>query len=227
MDSIPKWFQGIRLNWAENMLFSSNPALKRDEDVAFTQVREGCTSICDITWRELRQRVAQFAAALRAHGVGKGDRIAVVAGNSRDTLAIWLATASVGGIFSSSSTDMGSKGILERLKQVRPKWCFVDEGALYNGQKVDLRGKMGEIVKGMQGVEEFEGIVSVPRWEEGKQVDVSDVPRTKSLSEFLGKGRKGEKLSFERVEFNEPFLIVYSSGVSIMMIPRHRLVVPR
>jgi len=215
MDSVPKWFEGVRLNWAENMLFSSNPALKHDEDVAFTEVREGCTSVRDITWRELRQRVAQFASALRAHGVAKGDRIAVVAGNSRDTLAIWLATASVGGIFSSSSTDMGSKGILERLKQVRPRWCFVDEGALYNGQKVDLRGKMGEIVEGMQGVKEFGGIISVPRWEEGKQVDVSKVPKTQSLSEFLGKARPDEKLSFERVDFNEPFLIVYSSGVSI------------
>jgi len=215
MDSIPKWFQGIRLNWAENMLYSSNPALKRDEDVAFTEVREGCTSIRDITWRELRQRVTHFASALRAHGVARGDRIAVVAGNSRDTLAIWLATASVGGIFSSSSTDMGSKGILERLKQVRPRLCFVDEGALYNGQQVDLRGKMSEIVEGMLGIEEFEGIVSVPRWEEGKQVDVSKVPKTKSLDEFLRKGRPDAKLSFERLDFAEPFLIVYSSGVSI------------
>lgn len=205
----------MRVNWAENMLYSSNPALKRDDDVAITEVREGCTSIRDVTWRELRQRVAHFASALRAHGVVKGDRVAVVAGNSRDTLAVWLATASLGGLFSSSSTDMGSKGILERLKQVRPRFCFVDEGAVYNGKEVDLRGKMGEIVEGMHGVQEFEGIVSLPRWEEGKQVDVRSVPRTMSLKEFLGKGKADEKLSFERVEFNEPFLIVYSSGVSI------------
>lgn len=216
MDSIPAWFSGIRLNWAENMLFSSNPSLKRATDIALTEVREGCTSIRDISYGELCSRTAHFASAMRAHNVRKGDRIAVVAGNSRDTLAIWLATASVGGIFSSSSTDMGSKGILERLRQVRPKWCFVDEGAVYNGKKVDLREKMGEIVAGMEGIEEFEGIVSVPRWteKEGGEVDVSGVKRARSLREFLGKGKEGEEIRFERVGFNEPFLIVYSSGVS-------------
>lgn len=150
---------------------------------------------------------------MHEHGVRRGDRVAVVASNSVDTLCVFLAVTSLGGLFSSSSTDMGTKGVLDRLTQIRPRWLFMDDAALYNGKKIDLRQKMAEIVRGMEGVEEFEGVVCVPRWDE--PLEVGDVPRCQTLEGYLGRA-KTEELRFERVEFADPFLIVYSSGVSVV-----------
>jgi len=222
MDSIPKWFTGVRMNFAENILFQGDgngrPVLspgKEDDKVAATEVREGSflEPIVDVTWKELRSRVGRLSQAMRARGVGKGDRVAVVASNSLDTLTVFLAVTALGGMFSSSSTDMGVKGVLDRLLQIRPKWLFMDDWAVYNGKTVDLRPKMAEIVKGMAGVREFKGVVSQARWRD-RPADVSRVPRAITWAQFLEKGMGREKLVFEKVEFGDPFLIVYSSGTT-------------
>ena len=78
---------------------------------------------------------------------------------------MFLATTAVGGVFSSSATDMGVKGVLERLVQIEPRWVFMDSGAVYNGKKVDLRGNIARVVERMKGVEGFEGVVVIPRFE--------------------------------------------------------------
>lgn len=221
MDSVPRWFEGTRLNFAENLLFSSEsgsanvPAKvgKEDSKVAVTEVREGVAEGAkDLTWAELRRRAGRLIQAMKAAGVKKGDRVAVVASNSIDTLLVFLAITALGGIFSSSSTDMGVKGVLDRLLQIKPAWLFMDDWAVYNGKTVDLRSKMDEIVKGMESVSEFRGVVSQPRFE-GRPADVSRVSKAQTLPNFLANARS-DKLEFTRVEFSDPFLVVYSSGTT-------------
>jgi acetoacetyl-CoA synthetase len=223
MDSIPTWFPGIKMNFAENILYTGSPnglptkLGKEDEKIACTQVREPSLSSPEphthLTWSSLRSRVGLLANAMRARGVARGDRIAVVASNSIDTLTVFLAITCLGGLFSSSSTDMGVKGILDRLVQIRPRWVFVDDWAVYNGRTLDLRGKMGEIVQGMQGIAEFQGVVSQVRFED-RAADVSNVPGCMTWTKFLAAGKGDHELRFERVEFSDPFLIVYSSGTT-------------
>ena len=129
IDSIPRWFDGVYMNGAENLLYSRVPAAptsqrgtvgKEDGKIALTEVREGATEIRDVTWGELRLQVGRLADAMRKHGVKKGDRIAVVASNSVDTLLVFLAILSIGGLFSSSSTDMGVQGVMQRMLQITP-----------------------------------------------------------------------------------------------------------
>lgn len=221
MDSIPHWFEGVRLNFAENILYlrgrdgsGSRTARggKEDGKVALTEVREGATEMRDVTWAEFRARVGLLENAMRARGVGRGDRVAVVASNSVDTLVCFLAVTALGGLFSSSSTDMGTKGILDRLTQIKPVWVFVDDAALYNGKTVDLRPKIRDIVAGLKDVKEFRGVVTQPRWR--VPVDVSSLEKTVTLGDFLQAAKGREELSFERVEYRDPFLIVYSSGTT-------------
>ncbi|PGG96084.1 hypothetical protein AJ79_09741 [Helicocarpus griseus UAMH5409] len=223
MDSIPRWFSGTHLNFAENMLFSpsSSPSSiacttgKEDAKIALTEVREGgAEGARNVSWGELRRMVGRLAQAMKSAGVRRGDRAAVVASNSVETLVVFLAVTALGGIFSSSSTDMGVKGILDRLVQIRPRWLFMDDWTVYNGKTIDLRGKMEEVVKGMEaeGVQEFQGVVAQPRFR-GRPADVSGVARTQTLAEFLEKA-SSDKLEFERVGFSDPFLIVYSSGTT-------------
>ena len=222
MDSVPRWFTGVRMNFAENILFSGDvstgrpiiDAAKADDKIAVTEVREGAflEPIRQVTWKELRQRVGKLSNAMRAWGVKKGDRVALVASTSLDTLVVFLATTTLGALFSSSSTDMGVKGILDRLTQIRPTWLFMDDWAVYNGKKTDLRAKMKDIMKGMNDVKEFQGIVSQVRFT-GKPADVSSIPRAKTWDEFISRATS-DKLVFEDTDFSDPFLVVYSSGTT-------------
>ena len=220
MDSVPKWFRGVSMNFAQSILFSGDregkPTTvgKEDSKIAVTEVREGSylEPIRHVTWSELRARTGRLASAMRAHGVQRGDRVAVVASNSVDTLTCFMAITSLGGLFSSSSTDMGVKGILDRLLQIRPRYVFFDDWSVYNGKTLDLRSKVEGVVKGMKDVREFEGVVLQPRFY-GHQTDVSRLSKCVNLSTFLQKATTSE-LEFERTTFSDPFLIVYSSGTT-------------
>jgi acetoacetyl-CoA synthetase len=221
MDTVPHWFRGTYLNFAENMLYTpspTNPSIrstthKEDSKIALTEIREGNTEIRHMSYGELRQRVGLLANALRARGVKKGDRVAVVASNSFDTYICFMAITSLGGLFSSSSTDMGTKGILDRLLQIRPVYVFVDDWTVYNGKTLDLRPKIRDIVNGLKGVSEFRGVIVQPRFL-GKPADLDGVPRSVTLDGFLKFGQGKADLKFERVAFRDPFLVVYSSGTT-------------
>ncbi|KAF2462785.1 acetyl-coenzyme A synthetase [Lindgomyces ingoldianus] len=169
MNSIPHWFHGTRLNFAENILYTSSPtsssvrttANKEPNKIALTSIREANTSIRHLT----------------------------------------------------CSTDMGTKGILERLVQIRPVYVFIDDWTVYNGKTVDLRPKIREIVKGLRGVREFRGVVMQPRFE-GQPADLEGMERCMTVEGFLKAGGGDKRLRFERVGFRDPFLIVYSSGTT-------------
>jgi acetoacetyl-CoA synthetase len=186
---------------------------KEDAKIALTEVREGNTEVRHMSFGEARRKVALLANALRAKGVRKGDRVAIVASTSFDTFITFMAIVSIGGLFSSSSTDMGTKGILERLLQIKPKYVFVDDWTVYNGKTIDLRPKIREIVEGMSGVEEFEGVVAQPRFP-GKPASLEGMPRTALLDDFVKAANGDATVNFERVAFRDPFLIVYSSGTT-------------
>jgi acetoacetyl-CoA synthetase len=217
IDTIPHWFHGVRLNFAENILFSTDERNrlrgKEDDKVAVVEVREaGAEGASYVTWKELRQRTGRLVQALKAHGVNRGDRIAVCASNSVDTLLVFLATTALGAIFSSMATDMGTKGLLDRLLQIKPVWLFMDDFAVYNGKTVDLRAKMAAIVKGLDAVAEFKGVVAQPRFATCPS-DLNGVPRACTLDDLLA-AAPDDHLEFERVQFRDPFLVVYSSGTT-------------
>ncbi|KAI1262558.1 acetoacetate-CoA ligase [Xylariaceae sp. FL1019] len=220
VDSIPRWFEGVHLSWAENLLWSrssTDPSDhktkvgKEDDKIALTEVREGVSETRHVTWAMLRKLAASYASALHTGGVRRGDRVVAVAANSVETLVIFLATSWLGAMFSSSSTDMGVQGILQRTVQVNPKYIFMDDAALYNGKNWDLRQKMTEVVAGMKGCDNFKGMISIRRFRDA--LDVSGIPQTQTLDAFLEK-RSRIVPPMERTPFHEPFLICYSSGTT-------------
>lgn len=130
IDAIPRWFCGVTLNFAENVLFArengdesgtQGTRHKENGKVAVTEVTEGGCGSRDFTWATLRKDTARLASALKARDIGSGDRIFVVGSNSYVTLTLFLAVTWVGAIFSSSSPDMGELGLMQRIKQVDPK----------------------------------------------------------------------------------------------------------
>lgn len=130
IDNVPRWFSGVRLNWAENILFArsgtdvagyTGVVGKENDKIAVTEIREGNTGVRHVSWAELREDAGRLAAALSSRGVRQGDRIFLVGANSVNTLLVFLATTWLGAIFCSSSTDMGLKGLLQRAVQINPK----------------------------------------------------------------------------------------------------------
>ncbi|CAF3486207.1 unnamed protein product [Fusarium graminearum] len=169
---LPTWFPGIRLNFAENLLWTQGNTLgerstlhKEDDKIAITEVREGNSSVKNVTWGELRQRVGRTASALKQRGMKKGDRVVIVGAHAVETCVVFLATTWLGGLFSSSSTDMGVGGLLQRTVQIDPKFVFFDDGALYNGKVIDLRDKIKGVVEGMKECPSFKGVIVVQRFD--------------------------------------------------------------
>ncbi|KAL4883777.1 hypothetical protein BJY04DRAFT_216119 [Aspergillus karnatakaensis] len=222
IDSIPSWFEGVRLNFAENMLFTAEETSngthfittkgKEDSKIVTTQVREGASEpAVSITWSQLRQRTGKLLQALKASGLTKGDRVAIVASNSIDTLVVFLATTALGALFSSASTDTGVKGILDRLVQIKPKFIFFDDAAIYNGKQIDLRSKITDVINGLKDTPEFKTLVTLPRFH--NPANVSSIPKAQPLADLLSTAQS-DKLEFVRVGFRDPFLVAFSSGTT-------------
>ncbi|KAI5461402.1 hypothetical protein BGZ63DRAFT_464023 [Mariannaea sp. PMI_226] len=221
VSQLPRWFPGLQVNWAENFLWTRPPGgapgerctlHKEDDKVAATEIREGNTEVRHVTWGELRQRVQRLAGALRDRGVGKGDRVVIVGAHAVETLVVFLATTWLGGVFSSSSTDMGVKGLLQRTVQINPKFVFFDDGAIYNGKTIDLRDKIAGMVEGMKACDAFQALVVVQRFDTA--FDTSGIPRTERLESFVASSSQSSPPPITRVGFQDPMMVFYSSGTT-------------
>ncbi|KAL5592985.1 hypothetical protein FOBRF1_012087 [Fusarium oxysporum] len=155
IDAVPKWFEGININFAENFLFARDlgssqdtrdMAGKEDGKIAVTEVGEGGTGVRHFNWAALRHDTSLLASALKARGISRGDRVFAIVSNLYQTLTLFLAVSWVGGIFSSTSTDMGTEGVLQRARQIGPKLVFMDDSTKYNGRDIDLMSKASNIL---------------------------------------------------------------------------------
>lgn len=177
MPEVRTWFPGARLNYAENLLRYNG------DNIAVTSARE-TGHVVHYSFRQLREMVRQLAAALRVNGLKPGDRVAAVATNSVDTVVIALAAISVGATFSSTATDMGSQvsysfpaaptiltviqGILDRYRQIQPKFVFAETEVVYAGKTIDLIPKITEVVRDLQS-HGLQGVILLPSAKTGKQ----------------------------------------------------------
>ncbi|KAK7043175.1 hypothetical protein VNI00_008529 [Paramarasmius palmivorus] len=202
---LPIWFPGARLNYAENLLW------RIDDGIACTASGES-GRVVHYTFRELRENVARMASAMRANGLGVGDRVAAIITNSFTAVTLALATASIGAIFSSTATDMGTQGILDRYRQIQPKLVFAETEVLYAGKTINLMAKVVEVVKDLNPKGLHRAIL-LPSTITGENAQISNLDNAITLRQFLLTG-KGEDLVFEQLPFNHPLFILYSSGTS-------------
>ncbi|MHB1312060.1 MAG: acetoacetate--CoA ligase [Gemmatimonadaceae bacterium] len=197
----PLWFVGARLNFAENLL------RRRDDGVAIISRDErGVTR--RLTWRELGDQVAATAAALRAAGVGIGDRVAGFLPNIPEAVIAMLATASLGAVWSSCSPDFGTGGVLDRFGQIEPKVLFCADGYRYAGKEIDCLARVREIVAAIPSIQRT---VVVPLLH--ATPDVRSVAGAATWDAFTGPAR-GAALEFTRLPFDHPLYIMYSSGTT-------------
>ncbi|EEB96473.1 hypothetical protein MPER_04388 [Moniliophthora perniciosa FA553] len=153
-----------------------------------------------------------MASAMRANGLVVGDRVAAIITNSFTAVTIALATASIGGVFSSTATDMGTQGILDRYRQIQPKLVFAETEVLYAGKTIDLMPKVTEVIKDLSA-KGLSRAILLPSTLTGQEGPTSGLKNAVTLHEFMSTGT-GEDLVFEQLPFNQPLFILYSFGTS-------------
>ncbi|CAM5363977.1 acetoacetate-CoA ligase [Streptomyces avidinii] len=138
-----QWFTGATLNYAEHALRAAeDPA--RAADPALLYVDETHEPV-PVTWAELRRQVGSLAAELRALGVRPGDRISGYLPNIPEAAVALLATAAVGGVWTSCAPDFGARSVLDRFQQVEPVVLFTVDGYRYGGKEHDRRDTVAEL----------------------------------------------------------------------------------
>ena len=201
-----KWFPEARLNFAENLL------RRRDDGDALVFWGEDKVK-GRASHAELYRAVAQTAAALRAMGVVKGDRVAAYLPNLPAAVVAMLATASIGAIFSSASPDFGVQGVVDRFGQIEPKLLFACDGYLYNGKTIDCLGKVAEIAARMPSLERVVVVSYAGNASDGGG-DIAAVKHGVSLADFIAPFAGEREIRFERLPFDHPLYIMYSSGTT-------------
>jgi acetoacetyl-CoA synthetase len=192
-----KWFEGARLNFAENLLRydDDHPAI-----ICWSEDR-GPTRLC---YKELKTQVATCAAGLRKLGVTRGDRVAAFIPNIPEAIIGMLAATSIGAIWSSCSPDFGFQSVLDRFGQIEPKVLIAADSYSYNGKKYDSTEKLNKVVEAIPSIQKVV-VVSLGGSKAG-------VKNSVLWDELLS--NKGSELTFEQLPFDHPVYIMYSSGTT-------------
>jgi len=197
-----RWFAGAELNYAEHP-FRGKP----HDEIAVLHASE-LRDLDHLTWGELRDQVARTAAGLRALGVERGDRVVAYLPNVPETIVAFLATASIGAIWSSCSPDFGASSVIDRFAQIEPKVLFAADGYRYNGRDFDRL----DVVAGLQReMPSLRRTVVVPYLD--PRPDLSRLDDAIGWGDLLAAG-EGAPLSFEQVPFDHPLWVLYSSGTT-------------
>jgi acetoacetyl-CoA synthetase len=202
-DKMPgaRFFPDARLNFAENLL------RLRDDSEAIVFWGEDKVAR-RMTHREVYDAVSQLAQALRAAGVGPGDRVGAYIPNMPEAIVGMLATASLGAIWSSCSPDFGVQGVLDRFGQIEPAVLITVDGYWYNGKAIDALNKVAEIAARLPSLKR---VVVVPYLADAP--DVRAVPNAVTLPDFVADFAP-ERIAFAQMPFNHPLYILYSSGTT-------------
>jgi acetoacetyl-CoA synthetase len=194
-----RWFPGAELNYAEH-------ALRRRDDHLAAVFRSESGKSRDLSYAELAAQVASVATGLQALGVRRGDRVAAYMPNIPETLVAFLATASLGAVWSSCSPDFGIRAVADRFQQIEPRVLFAVDGYRYGGKAFD---RMEEIRHIQAELPSLEATVIVPYLAE--QPDSGPLARVRHWRDLLA---EPAGLRFEPVPFDHPLWILYSSGTT-------------
>ena len=194
-----QWFPQSKLNFAENMLKN-----RSDNEALVFRCEDRMSET--LSFAELYNQVSKTAQHLKELGVTKGDRVAGFLPNFAGSIVAMLATASVGAIWSSCSPDFGEQGVIDRFGQIEPKVLFCVDGYFYNGKTHNCLDKIKSFTARLPSL---------------KQVVIFDyaslsnivINNSISYQEIL-ENYEAIEIGFERVGFDHPLYIMYSSGTT-------------
>jgi len=195
---------GSRLNFGENLLSKNNneKAVTFISENGFREER---------SWRQLNLNTNKISKFLKKINIKKGDRVAAYMPNTIQTVEAFIATTSLGSIWSSCSPDFGSKGVIERFSQINPKVLFITDQYFYNGKKINVLNRLPEILKLIPSIKSVV-ISNYP----GKKL-IKNKYKFKKINLFKWNElmqTNVEKINFKRFDFETELAILYSSGTT-------------
>ena len=194
-----KWFEGSTLNYAEH-IFKQKSTTR-----SALHFKSEAQNLVSISWDELESSVSSLKAFLISKGVGKGDRVAGYLPNIPEAIISFLATNSLGAIWSCCSPDFGINTVIDRFSQIEPKVLIAGDGYRYGGKQIPRSKEAQQIADHISSINELI-LISV------LENSTSDTKNCTSWTTVLQ--TPSEKLSFEPVDFNHPIWVLYSSGTT-------------
>jgi acetoacetyl-CoA synthetase len=191
-----RWFPEAQLNYAEHVLRERDPAALALQHATELHGPQAWT------WGDLREQTERIAAGLRRLGVRRGDRVAAYLPNVPETVAAFLATASIGAIWSAAAPEFGARSVVDRFAQIEPKVLLAVDGYHYGGKPFDRRETIAELHREIPSLAHVVVL---------RQLDAGPVPGTLDWGELT---RETAELRFERVPFDHPLWVLYSSGTT-------------
>ncbi len=192
-----------KLNFGQNLLPKSN------EEKALTFISEnGYKEIRN--WNELNQNVSKIVKFLKNIKIKKRDRIVAYMPNTIETVEAFISSVSLGAIWSSCSPDFGTNGVIERFSQINPKVLFVTDEYFYNGKRIDILGRVPEIIKKIPSIK-YVVVTTYPGQKKIKK-NLKLKVKSKYWSELLK--TKPSKIIFSKFDFEQELVILYSSGTT-------------
>ncbi|MFJ2636796.1 acetoacetate--CoA ligase [Streptomyces sp. NPDC087422] len=195
-----RWFPGGTLNYAEHAL---RPALDpaRADTPALLHLDESHET-GTVSWAELSRQVASLAAALRRLGVTPGDRVSGYLPNIPQAVVALLATAAVGGVWTSCAPDFGARSVLDRFQQVEPVVLFTVDGYRYGGKRHERTDVVTELRAGLPSLR---ATVHIP---------LLGTPAPEGALDWADLTADDTAPAYEAVPFDHPLWVLYSSGTT-------------
>ncbi|WP_315707234.1 MULTISPECIES: acetoacetate--CoA ligase [unclassified Bradyrhizobium] len=203
-----EWFPGALVNFTEHVLRHANDG---DPDRPFLFHKSELRPLQTLSWAEVVRDVQKLATELRRLGVRPGDRVAAYMPNIAETVLAMLATAAVGGIWSTAAPEFGASTVIDRFTQTRPKVLFVADGYRYGGKDFDRTEQIRAIVASLESVETVVWLDYLTRKEELPNCGRRLV-RWPSL--FAGEPVASGEFEYQYVPGDHPLWILFSSGTT-------------
>lgn len=194
-----KWFPGATLNYAEHIFRN---ARKNKPAVIF---QSETTPRTELSWKELQEKTAMVANSLKELGVKPGDRVVAYMPNVPETIIAFLACASIGAVWSSCSPDFGTNTVIDRFKQIEPTILFAVDGYSYNSK---IRNRITNVSEIQSSLPTLKQTVLIP-YVGSNDSELNN--RTMYWNDLL---RGDCDLVFEKVPFDHPLWILFSSGTT-------------
>ncbi|GFT19860.1 acetoacetyl-CoA synthetase [Nephila pilipes] len=206
MSDLPKWFEGAKLNHAENLL------KYRDDRLALIIDGENTESET-YTFAQMYEQTRLYAAAFRKFGLKKGDIVICHMSNRKEAVFATQAVISIGAIWTAALPMLGAQAVLRRFQQLNAKILLSEDGYRLEGKDVNMLPKLAEIVEGLPSLEKVLIVASKP---DSHSKDISCIRNSCFFDEFLKMGVEDDgsvpPMKFEQVTFSHPITINYTSG---------------
>ena len=199
-----KFLPNSKLNFAENLLSKNN------KDKAITFISENGFRE-ERSWYELSLNASKISKFLKGINIKKKDRVAAYMPNIIETVEAFIASSSLGTIWSSCSPDFGAKGLVERFSQISPKVLFVVDKYFYNGKVINVLERLPLILKEITSIK-YVVIVNYPGEKHLKKKYTSKKLKVLKWSELMK--QESEEIKFPKFDFEQDLAILYSSGTT-------------